>query len=272
VLASPAAAVAGANILIVSGHDIFGPSGGYPSTTEEAAGVLNTELTTAGNTVTVVTTGVPANLTGYTQIYDVRFDNATPFTSAEMGYYLTFLQAAPNNTLFLMGENTYFNTRNGLILQFIAQAGGGTIALPVANNINTGTGAYEPETVASQFATTPNVISTVTFADCGLMTTAGTGAFATSQSAGGCSIFFGRGALQNAPQGAVVVVLDVNFIATAPTGFGAANEVAFRQNLEHFVSDPPVAPPSTPVPNTLILLALGLCSIGIIAIRRRAFA
>ncbi len=55
-----------ANIRIVAGTDDIA---------QTAAGNLNTDLTTVGNTVTVVNTGVPASLTGYTQIYDVRYNN-----------------------------------------------------------------------------------------------------------------------------------------------------------------------------------------------------
>jgi hypothetical protein len=137
-----------------------------------------------------------------------------------------------------MGENTGFNARNGPIFQFVTLAGGGSIAAPVTNNVGA-------EDVNALFRT-PNNISTVRFAACGLASTSGRGAFATSEAGGGCSIFFGLGALTNAPQGALVVVLDVNFIANAPNG-GAVNEIPFRQNLEAFVSAPPAAPPQPSV-------------------------
>jgi hypothetical protein len=213
-----------ANILVVAGSD---------STAQTAAAHLNTDLS-GTNTVTVVNTGVPADLTPYTQIYDVRYNNNPALTGGEQAQYLAFLNAAPNNTLFLMGENTGFNARNGPIFQLVTLAGGGSIAVPAGNNLGA-------ETVNPLFRT-PNNISTISYAACGLVTSSGSGAFATSEAGGGCSIFFGLGALTNAPQGALVVVLDVNFIATAPTG-AAVNEVAFRQNLEAFVSAPPVAPP-----------------------------
>jgi hypothetical protein len=231
--ATPAQA---ANILVVTGTDSFAISAGN---------VLNTELTTAGNTVTEVNTGVPVSLAGFTQIYDTRYDNHPAFTAGEMAQYLAFLNAAPGNTLFLMGENVSFNVRNIPINQFIALAGGGTIAAP-ARTVN------GPETVNPPF-TGPNIISTITYAACGLVTSAGTGAFATSQAGGGCAIFFDEQRLLNAPNGALVVVYDVNFIATAPTG-SAVNEIPFRQNLEQFAAAPPVGDPPTVVtsisPNT----------------------
>lgn len=250
------APVQAANILIVAGTD---------GIAQTAAGVLNSDLS-GTNTVTVVNTGVPASLAGYTQIYDVRYNNAPAFTSGEMTQYLAFLNAAPNNTIFMMGENAGFNSRNTPMLQFIAQAGGGTIAAPAVSSAAS-------EAVAAQFQS-PNSITTVRFAACGLVTSAGRGAFASSESGGGCSLFFGLGSFTNAPQGAMVVVFDVNFIATAPTG-GAVNEVAYRQNLEQFVSAPPVAPsvpaPSAGVPTLsewgMILLAAGLVYVAVRRLR-----
>lgn len=162
----------GANILVVTGTD---------AAAIEAGNVLNTELTTAGNTVTVVGTGVPGSLAGYTQIYDTRYDNNPAFTAGEMTQYLTFLNAAAGNTIFLMGENQSFNVRNIPINQFIALAGGGTIAAP-AMTVN------GPETVNPPF-TGPNVISTITYAACGLVTSSGTGGFSSSQTGGGCALF-----------------------------------------------------------------------------------
>ena len=214
-----------ANILIVAGTNAIAITAGAH---------LNTDLSGA-NTVTIVNAAVPADITPYTQIYDVRYNNAPAFTAGEMTQYLNFLNAAPNNTLFLMGENNSFNQRNGPILQFVAQAGGGSIANPVLGSNNS-------ETVAPQFNTTPNNIGTVKFAACGLVTSQGRGAFASTEAGGGCSLFFGLGGLLNAPAGALVIVFDVNFIYDAPNG-GAVNEVAFRQNLEQFVSAPLVAPP-----------------------------
>lgn len=245
-----------ANILIVDGTDSVAISAGT---------TLASELTTAGNTVTRVDTGVPASLTGYTQIYDLRYNNLPAFSAGEQAQYLAFLNAATNNTIFLMGENTSFNLRNDPILQFVTLAGGGTIAHPTSMS-------SVSETVNSLFRT-PNDITNVTFAACGLVTSTGTGAFATSESGGtkGCSLFFGLGALANAPNAALVVVFDVNFIYDAQTRSATRNEAAFRQNLEAFVSTPPVAPPlATPVTSVpslsewgVMLLACGLVLVGV---------
>jgi hypothetical protein len=127
--------------------------------------------------------------------------------------------------------------------------------------------------VAPQFQT-PNVIATVTFAACGLVTSSGTGVFASKEATGGCSLIFGRGSLANALQCALVVVYDVNFIATAPDG-GAVNEIPFRLNLEQFVSAPPAVPvTATPALSVWgeMILALALCGFAAVAGRRRGFA
>lgn len=145
-LVSPAPAQA-ANILIVSGTDTYGAhTTSYGTYSQANEAVLTADLTGSGNTVTVVETGVPANLSAYTQIYDTRFSNTPAFNTTEMGYYQTFLNAAPGNTIFLMGENAGCCTpRDTQIVQFISQMGGGTIAVPLssADSVN-------PETLSTQ--------------------------------------------------------------------------------------------------------------------------
>lgn len=242
------------NVLIVAGTD---------AAAQQAATTVSGELTTAGFSVTSVNTGVPVSLAGYSQIYDTRYDNNPAFTAGEMTQYLAFLNAAPGNTLFLMGENDSFNNRNLPVLQFVALAGGGTIAVPAADNSNPVTHAFTPETVTPPF-TGPNAISTITFAACGVVTSHGTGNFASTEAGGasGCSLFFDEGQLSNALTGALVIVFDVNFMATAPTGLGAVNEVPFRKNLEQFAASPASAPPNlTPIPSSALLLLIGALAI-----------
>jgi hypothetical protein len=245
------------NILIVAGTD---------GLAQTSANVLNTELTNAGFTVTSVNTGVPGSLAGYSQIYDVRFDNNPPFSAGEMAQYLAFLNAAPGNTIFLMGENAGFSVRNIPISAFIALAGGGTIAAPASSS-------QAVENLKFPF-TGPTAISTVKFAACGVVTSAGTGDFASTEAGGasGCSIFFDRGQLANAPMGALVIVYDVNFIGTAPDN-GAINEVPYRTNLEQFAASPPAAPPNTPIPSSaLLVLVGGIAIVGFEITRARAKA
>jgi len=234
------------NVLIVAGTD---------SPAQTAATNVSGELTTAGFTVTSVNTGVPVSIAGYSQIYDLRYDNNPAFTAGEMTQYLAFLNAAPGNTLFLMGENASFNVRNTPLLQFVALAGGGTIAVPALTSANL-------ETVTPPF-TGPNAIGTVKYAACGVVTSHGFGNFASTETGGvsGCSLFFDQGQLSNALTGALVVVFDVNFMFDAPNG-GAVNEIPFRKNLEQFAATPASAPPNlTPIPSSAQLLLIGGCGI-----------
>lgn len=79
--------------LIVAGTD---------SLAQTAASVINSEIG-ASNVVTIVNTGLPASLAGFTTIYDVRYANNPAFTAGEMTQHVAFLNAAPNNSLFLAG-------------------------------------------------------------------------------------------------------------------------------------------------------------------------
>ncbi len=251
------ATVQAANILIVAGTD---------AQAQTAASTLQSDLQ-GTNTVTVVNTGVPASLAGYTQIYDTRFTNNPAFSPAEQAQYLAFLNAAAGNTIFLMGENSGFTPRNQPINDFIALAGGGTIAAPVTTSNNA-------EDVHPPFDA-PNAISTVSFAACGVVTSAGTGSFATTEAGGtsGCSIFFSQGTLANASLGGLVVVYDVNFLSDTNLG---VNVIPFRLNMENYVSTgaPPVNPPTpTSIPTLsewgMIILSCLLAFGTIIALRRQ---
>ena len=214
-------------ILIVTGPDVL---------QRAAASRLSADLSGSTKLVTTVEPGVPGSLSGYSQIFDTRYNNNPPFTDPEMNQYLAFLNAAPNNTLVLIGENTGFAPENQAISRFIMLAGGGNIPIPGFTSMNS-------ERVNPPF-TGPNNITNVTFASSGLVTDPGTGAFASSETGGGSSLFFTRNRLYNAPQGALVVVYDVNFITSPALG---VNATPFRQNMEHFAASPPQGQP-IPVP------------------------
>src|SRR5580698_8838592 len=85
------------NILIVAGND---------GVAQSATSALATELANAGDSVSTVTSGVPADIItpGFTQIYDLRYNNNPTLSAGERSQYLAFLNAAPGNTLILIGE------------------------------------------------------------------------------------------------------------------------------------------------------------------------
>ncbi|HXJ42545.1 MAG TPA: hypothetical protein VNH18_24915, partial [Bryobacteraceae bacterium] len=78
-----------ANVLIVAGTN---------GLAQTAANVIAADL--LGNTITIVNTALPGDILtpGYTQIYDVRYDNSPALSVGEQAQYLAYLQAAPGNT------------------------------------------------------------------------------------------------------------------------------------------------------------------------------
>ena len=113
-LAAAASASAG-EILIVSG--LSGSS--EISTTTEVLDNLKSLHTAVGNNVTVSDL-LPADLSGFKQVWDIRFDQA--LNAAAQSEYTSFLQAGGG--LFLMGENAGFMSRNDSILSLISSLGG----------------------------------------------------------------------------------------------------------------------------------------------------
>jgi outer membrane autotransporter protein len=178
-------------------------------------GNLVTHLTNAGYTTTS-NTGVLPTLTGFTQAWDLRYNTA--LSGGDQSSYLGYLQGG--GTLFLMGENTGFATRNNTILSFIATAGGGTLTIP--------SNAANHQTVLGAIATTPNSVPSVDYLASGGFANAGTGTCITRDVSNACAaIAFGAGTLANASHGALISILDVNFLQTN----AGANFSNFIDNL-----------------------------------------
>ncbi|WP_428151500.1 IPTL-CTERM sorting domain-containing protein [Brevundimonas sp.] len=237
------------------------------STQNAAYTRLNTLLVGRGDTVTQALT-TPANLAPYTIIYDLRVIAPTR-SGAELTQYVGFLNAAPGNVLFLLGENVgYGGAGNAPISAFITQAGGGTVAVPATST----TGA---QTLTPAF-NTPNAVGTVPFNLAGVVTTTGTGAFGATLPGGvtGSVLSFSPGTLANAATGALVVVYDINFLSSDAAG---SNGGRFAQNLVNYVAvgAPPVAP-AAPVPTlsewAMILFGTLLAGGAALYIQRRQMA
>lgn len=223
-------------------------------------------LLARGDTVTLAAT-TPGNLAPYTVIYDLRVNTPTR-TGPELTQYLGFLNAAPGNVLFLLGENAGFGaTGNAAISTFISQAGGGTVTAPATN------------TSAAQTLTTafnaPNAVGTVPFNNAGVVTGTGTGSFGATLSGGvtGSVLSFSPGTLAAAPTGALVVVYDINFLSSDAAG---SNGAKFASNLVNYVAvgAPPVVPPAPATVPTMsewamILFGAMLAGAAALYIRRR---
>ncbi|WP_416928732.1 IPTL-CTERM sorting domain-containing protein [Ottowia sp.] len=240
-----------ANILIVTGASTTFE----PSTTTS---VVDNVAPTCGpsNTYTSSDT-LPANINTYDQIWDVRFSNSSALTAADNSAYTTFLQSG--KTLFLMGENVGFMTRNNSVLAFIDQMGGGSLSFIEPGNA---------QTVHSPFTDGP--LTAINYLAPGGVITPGTGSFATSNATGGSAIAWTTGTMSNAPAGAMTVVFDVNFMM----GSAAADQHQFFVNLCSFMatatsgSSTAVAVPTTSI--TGLGLLGSLCGLlGVVGLRRR---
>lgn len=181
---------------------------------------LTTLLTGAGYTVTNQV-GVPAgtNLSGNAQVWDIRVYSSGTLSSPDQATYLGYLQGG--GALFLMGENSAFMARNNSIISFVTLAGGGTavFSAPTSNT----------QTIQGSVATSPNSISTVSFAGAGALSSVGTGTCLTKDAGNKCvAVGYGHNKLANATGGTLVVVMDVNFLQ--PT-YLTGNTQLFAQNL-----------------------------------------
>jgi hypothetical protein len=235
----------GANALIVTGAT---------SVIDTDNTNLSNKLTTATFTVTT-NVGVPAgSLATYQQIWDTRF-NQIVLSPSDVAAYTTYLAGGGN--LFLMGENTGFNTRNFSIVSLIAGLGGGTIAITTpTNNV----------TVLAPFAT--GITNPFTFQAAAGTSSAGPyGAIATDAAGIAPAIVYGPGSLTSAPAGSVIIVFDVNFLGTNADANSQQLIVNLIGYLAAPVSVPPLHPPvSSAVPSTIpalstwafLILAAGL--------------
>lgn len=243
-------AVAGAasagSVLIINGASGTSEAG----TTAQITSNLTTLHEEAGNTVTVID-DVPDTITGYSQVWDLRFSNSWAIDADERATYLSFLQGGGG--MFVMGENGGFQTRNDSIFALISAAGGGDLSF--------GTGSAT-QNVLSPFDG-PNPVSQVTFAVPGYLDGPGTGRFITQTPDGtsGVGVAWGVGDLANAAAGALTTIFDVNFME----GDRGEAQQNLTKNLIGFVENE-VEP--VPLPASLPLLMVGVGAF--VALRRRA--
>jgi len=213
---------------VVSAGDAFIYKDGTAGTEADVTANLTNHLTSAAYSVSTGTglagSDTLPTLSGFKQVWDVRYNNVTVLTTGDQAKYLSYLQGG--GTLFLMGENVAnFATRDNSILNFIQLAGGGTMTI---------TSPANTETVQGSVATTPNAISTITFlAAGGVANPPGTGTCLTIDNSGKCAaIGFGGHTLANARSGALVTVFDVNFLLS---GADATSQL-FIDNLIQYLT------------------------------------
>jgi len=236
------------NILIVNGSS--GTS--EPGTTSLITSNLKTLHEAVGNIVTVVS-DIPADFSGFAQIWDIRFDDTFALTAGQQMSYLGYLQGG--GRMFLMGENDSFTARNNSIFSFIAAAGGGTVGFNES--------CASTQTAQAPF-NGPNVVSSFGYFAPGCFDGIGTGQWITNSSpTSGAGVAWTTGTLANASAGALTSILDVNFME-GDVGDDSQN---LTKNLIGFVNNPLPPPNVIPEPSTYVLMATGFA--GLLALRRR---
>ncbi len=145
---------------------------------------------------------IPGGLSGYTQVWDVRYDNATPLTAGDIINYKNYL--SNGGTLIVIGENIGFVTRNNSIISLISRLGGGSITL--------GSLASNTQTVQAPF-TGPNPLASITFLAGASTADPGTGEFITKDASDiGMAIVYQMNTLSGARAGRLICIFDINFL------------------------------------------------------------
>jgi len=156
---------------------------------------IGSQLTSEGHTVTYSTSTTLPSITGYAQIWDVRYEYG--YSASEVTALSNFVQ----NGGFLMmnGENSGFATRNNAIASVVSAAGGGTLTF--------GSGSNSYTVINSTFT---NDTGTVTgAAGSSLTNSQGQYVFKTSSGVIGAMIWQSAD-LGSGYSGAVFVTADIN--------------------------------------------------------------
>jgi hypothetical protein len=146
----------------------------------------------------------------FSHIWDVGY-HSSGIGSAQ-SKYIQYLQ--DGGALFLLGENVGFLYRDQTEDTLITAAGGGG-GVDVRTD-SSGNGTY-PETTAGEFLLA-NSNAGVTFYAPNYFTNYGTGTPIANGGYGPSAVVWKTGSLSNAPAGAIVSVLDINFIVNPAYG------------------------------------------------------
>ncbi len=246
----------GAVALALSGTASAGPiliiNGADQTTETDTTSALTANLLAlheaVGNTVTIVNT-LLADISGYAQVWDVRFFNAAALDSTAQNTYLNYL--GDGGGLFLMGENSSFMDRNNSVLALIELLGGGALGF---------NGCFDGTQIVHAPFTGPNAVSEVSYAASGCFMNTGTGQWITSRADGsmGSGVAFGVGSLSNAMAGALTTILDVNFMMNQ---FDLPNSQELTKNLIGYIGNQVDPVNDIPEPAGILLFAAGLAGL-----------
>lgn len=156
---------------------------------------------------------LPADLTVYAHLWDIGYVSpyATNPISDPSSLLLSYIQAG--GAMFMLGENASLNQdpsidRDNTISTFLYQLGAGSVTESTSD-----TGGFVTCTIEPEFLISNNT-NTVTFNRPGTFTSVGTGTYMTSPFSVGeyVAVMWETGSLSNAPTGAIISVLDINFV------------------------------------------------------------
>jgi hypothetical protein len=150
----------------------------------------------------------------FAHIWDLGY--RTPMSGAATAKYTQYLQ--DGGALFLLGENTYFNIRNQSICDLINNLGGGSASIRYDT---AGFGTIGANT-ASEFLLA-NGTAGITFYAPNGFTGYGTGTPIANSGIGPPAVMWKTGSLSGARAGAVVSVLDINFLLNPAYGLNYGN-------------------------------------------------
>jgi hypothetical protein len=197
---------------------------------ESIGSIVSGRQTVAGNTPTVIDLSGsgysnlnPSGLNTYSQVWDLGA-TAGAMNSNIISAYTSYL--SQGGTLFLMGENDSFMTRNNSIFSLISTLGGGS----VSQGSDSG---YTNVTIIPQFRTA-NTTSIIQFPTAGTFSSIGNGTCITSDCA---AVLYSPGKLGSAAAGTLIVVLDINFVQSFYSS-GVYKGQDFTDDLISYLNSP----------------------------------
>jgi len=197
---------------------------------ESIGSIVSARQTVAGNNPTVTTfsgSGYsnlnPSGLNTYSQVWDLGA-TAGAMNSNIISAYTSYL--SQGGTLFLMGENDSFMTRNNSIFSLISTLGGGS----VSQGDNS---SFTNVTIIPQFRTA-NTTSIIQFPTAGTFSSIGNGTCITSDCA---AVLYSPGKLGSAAAGTLIVVLDINFVQSFYSS-GVYKGQDFTDDLISYLNSP----------------------------------
>ena len=188
-----------------------------------------------GNTVDVISSysNLPTDLSQYDHIWDINVPDSGQTLLVPTGAaakYTTYLQQGGG--IFLLGEFSAYAARNNDLVSFITNLGGG--------NIQISPDLIGPDllNMESEFLLANNT-NAVTFNYVGRFSSIGTGTPITRNpidSSTGHAVIWKTGSLSLAPKGAIVVVLDFNFLSSNYLSGAPFNSKDFMANVSQILN------------------------------------